>query len=294
MRPQFDARDVSRADIIGDLHGVHRTLRELATALGYDAEYRHPEGRTLVLVGDLVDRGPGSAATLLLAMALSWPDTDGRVRLLAVMGNHEHGLARRLRTRKQHAKPTAQVTLDGIYAAAAAVPDGPAAVRAALRGFDDHIDPVLDGWLDTIVPMLATADDMLDLIASWISELPTQLHLDDGKVVVSHAGTLPHLQGRDTPEAAQQSLFGLSTGTGRDRVRHDFAATYEAANHLGVTVVTGHHHTVTVTDHVFIVDGDAVAGGDLVAVSWPERTLTAVPAVADDLPTRLATAAAVA
>jgi protein phosphatase len=45
-------------DIIGDVHGCYEELCALLDALGY-VDGVHPEGRRLVFVGDLVDRGPG-------------------------------------------------------------------------------------------------------------------------------------------------------------------------------------------------------------------------------------------
>ncbi len=58
-------------DIIGDVHGCADELEALLGQLGYEAverrngfgldagpTYRHPDGRMVVFVGDLVDRGP--------------------------------------------------------------------------------------------------------------------------------------------------------------------------------------------------------------------------------------------
>ena len=50
-------------DIIGDVHGCHEELVALLTALGWavaadGTDARHPDGRTAVFLGDLVDRGP--------------------------------------------------------------------------------------------------------------------------------------------------------------------------------------------------------------------------------------------
>ncbi len=45
-------------DIIGDVHGCASELATLLAELGYDADGVHPENRTAVFVGDLVDRGP--------------------------------------------------------------------------------------------------------------------------------------------------------------------------------------------------------------------------------------------
>ncbi|GIG63708.1 polynucleotide kinase-phosphatase [Phytomonospora endophytica] len=91
-------------DIIGDVHGCAEELRTLLGELGYvlrfDDEGRavgaaHPEGRTAVFVGDLVDRGPDSPGALRLAMGMV-----GEGTALCVPGNHEDKLARHLRGRK--------------------------------------------------------------------------------------------------------------------------------------------------------------------------------------------------
>ena len=56
-------------EVIGDIHGECGTLRELLDRLGYDGNGAHPEGRRLVFVGDLMDRGgpdsPGVARRLV-------------------------------------------------------------------------------------------------------------------------------------------------------------------------------------------------------------------------------------
>jgi protein phosphatase len=91
-------------DVIGDVHGCRAELEELLAALGYtvqrDAEgravdARHPEGRTVVFVGDLVDRGPDTPGVLRLAMGMI-----AAGNALSVCGNHEQKLARALDGRK--------------------------------------------------------------------------------------------------------------------------------------------------------------------------------------------------
>ncbi|MGW4197596.1 polynucleotide kinase-phosphatase [Streptomyces sp. NPDC005004] len=84
-------------DIIGDIHGCSSELESLLAKLGYE-DGVHPEGRTAVFVGDLVDRGPDSPGVLRRVM--------GMVRggsALCVPGNHENKYGRHLRGRKvQH------------------------------------------------------------------------------------------------------------------------------------------------------------------------------------------------
>ncbi len=88
-------------DIVGDVHGCRSELESLLTELGYLLTYddsgrpvggTHPEGRTAVFVGDLVDRGPDTPGVLRLVMGMVAAGTA-----LCVSGNHEAKLVRALR-----------------------------------------------------------------------------------------------------------------------------------------------------------------------------------------------------
>ncbi len=74
-------------DLIGDVHGEIGGLQTLLARLGYAADGGHPQGRTAVFLGDLVDRGQDSQAVTLLVRA--W---CARGRALCVLGNHELNL----------------------------------------------------------------------------------------------------------------------------------------------------------------------------------------------------------
>lgn len=76
-------------DIVGDIHGEYDAMCSLMGHLGYDRQGRHPDGRTLVFVGDFCDRGPDSPAVLALVQEL----VESR-RAAAVLGNHEINLLR--------------------------------------------------------------------------------------------------------------------------------------------------------------------------------------------------------
>src|SRR5215207_3524967 len=90
--------DLGPFDIIGDVHGCGDELEELLATLGYvrdaDAVWRHPGGRKVVFLGDLVDRGPGVPGVLRTAMAMVEAGSA-----LAVPGNHDIKLLRKLRGR---------------------------------------------------------------------------------------------------------------------------------------------------------------------------------------------------
>jgi len=91
-------------DVIGDVHGCRVELERLLADLGYElgrdsagrpVSARHPDGRRVVFVGDLVDRGPDTPGVLRLAMGMV---AEGSA--FAVAGNHENKLARALRGKK--------------------------------------------------------------------------------------------------------------------------------------------------------------------------------------------------
>lgn len=74
-------------DIVGDVHGEWDALQALRQHLGYRADGFHPQGRRLVFVGDLCDRGPDSPAVL------AWVrQAQAQERAYVVLGNHELNL----------------------------------------------------------------------------------------------------------------------------------------------------------------------------------------------------------
>ncbi len=75
-------------DVVGDVHGELTSLERLLARLGYDSSAKHAEGRTLVLIGDLVDRGHDSPGVVRLARKL----VAGGA--LCLLGNHELSLIR--------------------------------------------------------------------------------------------------------------------------------------------------------------------------------------------------------
>ncbi|MFI8070677.1 polynucleotide kinase-phosphatase [Streptomyces sp. NPDC086033] len=84
-------------DIVGDIHGCAPELESLLGKLGY-IDGVHPNGRTAVFVGDLVDRGPDSPGVLRRVMSMV---KSGNA--LCVPGNHENKYGRYLKGRKvQH------------------------------------------------------------------------------------------------------------------------------------------------------------------------------------------------
>ncbi|MBB4923248.1 polynucleotide kinase-phosphatase [Kitasatospora kifunensis] len=131
-------------DLVGDIHGCRAELETLLTRLGYrltrddqgrpvDAE--HPEGRTAVFVGDLVDRGPDTPGVLRLVMGMV-----AAGHALCVPGNHENKLGRAMGGRQVTVAHGLQESLDQL---AAEPEEFRAEVRAFMRDLVSHY--LLDG-----------------------------------------------------------------------------------------------------------------------------------------------------
>jgi protein phosphatase len=88
-------------DVIGDVHGCMDELLELMAQLGYQVSRENdeflvvpPEGRKLIFLGDLVDRGPAIADVLRLVMTMVAAD-----QAICVPGNHDVKLMKALQGR---------------------------------------------------------------------------------------------------------------------------------------------------------------------------------------------------
>ena len=138
-------------DLVGDVHGEFAALQCLLERLGYRPDGRHPAGRRLVFVGDLVDRGPQSVSMLrwirpLLAAGLAY----------CLMGNHELNLLRRDR---KHGN-------DWFFGP-------PSAEALAHFGPCEWLEPDDQRWVDEMLEPLPLALERKDLRvvhASWCAD----------------------------------------------------------------------------------------------------------------------------
>lgn len=149
--PPFDRRDLSGPfDIIGDVHGCCDELEELLALLGYRVDWRGkdvritpPSGRTLVFVGDLVDRGPRTPDVLRIAMSMTEQGTA-----LCVEGNHDNKILRWLKGAKLKTGHGLQLSIDQLQQEEAAFRQR---VRAYLEGLPIYL------WLDSGALVVAHA-----------------------------------------------------------------------------------------------------------------------------------------
>ncbi|WP_424862259.1 polynucleotide kinase-phosphatase [Streptomyces sp. MMS24-I29] len=224
-------------DIIGDVHGCSSELETLLGKLGY-VDGAHPDGRTAVFVGDLVDRGPDSPGVLRRVMSMV---STGNA--LCVPGNHENKLARYLKGRKvQHTHGLAE-TIEQLDREDEKDPAFRERVREFIDGLVSHY--VLDGGALVVCH----------------AGLPEKYHGRTSGRVRSHA-----LYGETTGETDE---FGLP-------VRYPWAEEYRgsAAVVYGHTPVP----RTSWVNNTLCLDTGAVFGGRMTALRWPEREIVDVPA----------------
>lgn len=117
-------------------------------------------------------------------------------------------------------------------------------------------------------------------VLAFLESLPAWLVLDEGRLVVAHAGLPEAFHAGAGPAARDLAIHGAYTGDFDDRalpVRDDWAARYRGA----AAVVQGHTPVVEAEwfRGTICLDTGCVCGGRLTALRWPERELVAVPAL---------------
>jgi protein phosphatase len=234
-------------DIIGDVHGCFDELVELLAQLGCSVEkqstgpgslaysVKPPEGRKVVFLGDLVDRGPKIPEVLRLAMSMVEAGTA-----LCVPGNHDIKLMRKL------------------------------------RGQDVQIT---HGLADSLQQLDNESPEFRAQVSDFLDELVSHYVLDEGKLVVAHAGMKEEMQGRGSGKVRDFALYGETTGETDEfglPVRYNWAAEYR-----GRAMVVYGHTPVPQPDwlnRTINIDTGCVFGGNLTALRYPEKELVSVAA----------------
>jgi polynucleotide kinase-phosphatase len=231
-------------DIVGDVHGCASELSTLLTELGWTLEVdhqgravgaSHPERRTAVFVGDLVDRGPDTPGVLRLVMGMVAAGTA-----LCVSGNHEAKLVRALKG--------AQVT-------------------------------VAHGLAESLEQLAREPEPFREEVLAFMGRLLSHYVLDDGRLVVAHAGLKEAYHGRSSGRVRSFALYGDTTGETDEfglPVRYPWARDYR-----GRAMVVYGHTPVPETEWVnntICLDTGVVFGGTLTALRYPSKEIVSVPA----------------
>jgi len=233
-------RDHGPFDIIGDVHGC---FDELTTLLG-DLGYQVASDRAGAHHPD------GRRAFFVGDLVDRGPASPAVLRLvmgmldngdaLCIPGNHEAKLLRALRGRN--------VT-------------------------------VSHGLAETLAQLAEEPPEFSTQVEKFIDGLVSHLVLDDGKLVVAHAGLRADMQGRASGAVRSFALYGDTTGETDEfglPVRYPWAEDYRG----DAMVVYGHTPVPDATwlNRTICIDTGCVFGGKLTALRYPERELVAVPA----------------
>jgi protein phosphatase len=238
-------------DIIGDVHGCYDELTLLLEKLGYQPAgsgidgpmsgplFSHPEGRTAVFLGDIVDRGP----RILDCLKLVYNMVKG-AGALCVPGNHDMKFLRKLKGRN------VQLT-HGLTQSMAEIEALPEDVR----------------------------EPFVNEAQSFVNSLISHYVLDNRRLVVAHAGLKEEMQGRGSQKVRDFCYFGETTGETDEfglPVRHNWAAEYRGSaivvyGHTPAPEPEWLNRTVN-------IDTGCVFGGKLTALRYPEKEFVSVPA----------------
>ncbi|MBE9064894.1 polynucleotide kinase-phosphatase, partial [cf. Phormidesmis sp. LEGE 11477] len=240
-------------DIIGDVHGCCDEVEQLLEQLGYQVRaataskdsfwnfptYIHPNGRKALFLGDLVDRGPRILDTLKLVHNMTSAGSG-----MCIMGNHENKLIRKLDGKNVKVTYGLAETLAEIEA-----------LKRERRSQD------------------------IQEIQAFLKSLISHYVLDDGKLVVAHAGLREELQGRGSGYVRSFALYGETTGETDEfglPVRRNWATDYR-----GQAMVVHGHTPVAAAEwlnNTIDIDTGCVYGLRLTALRYPEKELVSVDA----------------
>lgn len=256
--PNCMRNDSGPFDIIGDVHGCSEELYELLHKLGYRERtprkiggletpvFRHPENRRAGFIGDWIDRGPNPVETLAFVMELV--EAGG----VAVPGNHDFKLLRHLRNKL---KPDERPKPVNIW------PE----FQATLDAFDN---------LDSNV-----RETFIKEVYRFLRSLPFHLVLDNGKLVLVHAGLHAKDHGQSSGRIRSMALYGETTGdldAGGHPVRLDWTKKYKGKS----LVIYGHTPSPEVyrNGKTARIDTGCAFGGSLTAFRYPEGDCVSVKA----------------
>jgi protein phosphatase len=229
-------------DIIGDVHGCYDELVELMVRLGYE---------------------PTPAGTYK-------PPQSRKVVFLGDLVDRGPKIPESLR-----------LVMDMVKAGDALCIPGNHDVKfmRAVRGKKVQITHGLGDSLRQLEEYEKTCPGFSRMAADFINTLVSHYVLDDGKLVVAHAGMKEEMQGRGSGKVRDFALYGETTGETDEYglpVGYNWAAEYRGR----AMVVYGHTPVAEAEwlNRTINIDTGCVFGGKLTALRYPEKELVSVPA----------------
>ena len=234
-------------DIIGDVHGCFDELAALLERLDYQLETRTDvSGETRYSV----THPHGRKAVFVGDLVDRGPAVANVLRLvmsmtadgvgLCVAGNHESKLLRKL------------------------------------QGRDVQVS---HGLAESLAQLDMESEEFRQQVAKFMDGLISHYVLDDGNLVVAHAGIKEEYQGRASARVRDFCLYGETTGE-MDQYGLPIRANWAAGYRGRATVVYGHTAVVEPAwlNRTINIDTGCVFGGKLTALRYPEKELVSVPA----------------
>lgn len=233
-------------DIIGDVHGCFDELVELLETLGYSIDPFEKGSEELITAS----HPEGRKALFVGDITDRGPRNVDALRLVmgmveqgsgqCVIGNHDYKLKRWLEGRNVQLKHGLELT---------------------------------------VAELEKTSDDFRKKVHAFIHGLIAHHWLDDGKLVVAHAGLKEEMHGRGSGAIRSFAMYGDTTGEVDEYglpVRLEWARDYRGK----AVVVYGHTPTPEAEwlNETICIDTGCVFGGKLTALRWPERKLVSVEA----------------
>lgn len=230
-------------DIIGDIHGCFDELSELLEKLSYQIT-RKPDGHFEV-------QNPGNRKAVFLGDLTDRGNKSPEVlrlvmdmvnaqKALCICGNHDEKLSK------------------------------------FLSGKNVNLNHGLD---KTVQQLNNTTKEFRDEVKAFLNGLIAHYVLDEGKLVVAHAGLPEDMQGRAAAAVRGFCLFGETTGEIDEfglPVRYNWAKHY-----MGKAMVVYGHTPIPETEwlnNTLNIDTGCVFGGRLTALRYPEKEIISVEA----------------
>jgi protein phosphatase len=234
-------------DIIGDVHGCFDELQTLLQRLGYSIdEIRSPSGELRYKVTPPT----GRKAFFVGDLVDRGPASNKCLRLamdmvedgvaLCVPGNHEAKLYKKL---------------------------------------DGSNVKISHGLAETLEQLATESPEFIERAKVFIDKLVSHFVLDEGRLVVAHAGMKEEYQGRGSGKVRAFALYGETTGETDEfglPIRYPWAQDYKGK----ALVVYGHTPVpeAEFINNTICIDTGCVFGGKLTALRYPEKEIVSVPA----------------
>jgi protein phosphatase len=233
-------------DIIGDIHGCYEELCQLLTALGHSVDAENHQVTVL----------PARKIVFLGDLVDRGPASPAVLKLvmnavaagtaICVPGNHDMKLLKHLSGKN------IQLT---------------------------------HGLAATVEQLSAETDKFKEQVKTFLDDLVSHYVLDEGRLVVAHAGLKEQMHGRGSGAVREFCLYGETTGEMDELgmpVRYNWAAEYRGK----AMVVYGHTAVYEPQwfNNTIDIDTGCVYGNRLTALRYPEKELVSVPALKEYVP----------